>query len=132
MDCADDVPKLARGTSPNSPSGGRTLLTTAFVPSLCWHQVQIPGARALRARALKRAKKSPASAPARPPSSTEIYSGFPRSSQRREEVGHVAGLPAGLASMRAGVREGEPGTRGSSPLAFERSSWANGRRGDEP
>lgn len=84
------------------------------------------------ARALKRAKKSPASAPARPPSSTELYSGFPHSSQRREEVGHVAGLPAGLASLRAGAREGEPGTRGSSPLAFERSSWANGRRGDEP
>lgn len=86
----------------------------------------------MRARALKRAKKSPASTPARPPSSSEIYSGFPGSSQRREEVGHVAGLPAGLDSTQAGAREGEPGTRRSSPLAFERSSWANGRRGDEP
>lgn len=114
-------------------SRSRALLTTASAPPLCEHQVQIPRVRAERARALRRAKKSPAAAPALPPSSSEIYSGFPRSSQRREEeVRHVAGRPAGFNSMRAGAREGEPGTRCSSPLAFERSSWANGRRGDEP
>lgn len=111
------------------------LVTIAVAPPLCEHQVQIPGARAERARALKRAKKSPAAAPALPLSSSEIYSGFLRSSQRREEeeeVRHVAGRPAGLNSVRADAREGEPGTRRSSPLAFERFSWANGRRGDEP
>lgn len=111
------------------------LVTIAVAPPLCEHQVQIPGARAERARALKRAKKSPAAAPPPLPlSSSEIYSGFLRSSQRREEeeVRHVAGRPAGLNSVRADAREGEPGTRRSSPLAFERFSWANGRRGDEP
>lgn len=43
-----------------------------------------------------------------------------------------SGLAAGLHSARAGGWAGGAGDRRSSPLAFERSSWANGRRGDAP
>lgn len=48
----------------------------------------------------------------------------------REEVGHVAA--SRLGSTQRGRAGGGAGDRRSSPLAFERSSWANGRRGDAP